>query len=110
MKTILFIFLAGLTACATDSGHSASTLSDGSVVHTVRCEESWDGCYLTASKICGELGFEEVARTSDGAVSSVGRLERMHTIDEGIEDHRYSENARVEAYNRVITIRCGPER
>jgi hypothetical protein len=110
MKTILFIFLAGLTACATDSGHSASTLSDGSVVHTVRCEESWDGCYLTASKICGELGFEEVARTSDGAVSSAGRLERMHTIEGGIEDHRYSENARVEAYNRVITIRCGPER
>ena len=110
MKKVLLLGLLGLGGCATSADHAESVMSDGSTVHTIRCEDSWDGCYLTASKICGELGFEEVARTSDGAVSSAGRLERMHTIEGGIEDHRYSENARVEAYNRVITIRCGPER
>ena len=81
-------------------------MSDGTIVHTVRCENSWDGCYLAASRICGDQGYEEVARTLDGALSSAGRLERMHTIEGGIDQHRYSENAREETYNRVITIRC----
>ena len=109
MRMMLIFCLAGLTACVTDSSHSASSMTDGSVVHTVHCEDSWNGCYLTASRICGERGFEEVTRSVDGTLSSAGRLERMHSIEGDIEDHRYSENARVENYNRVITIRCGTE-
>mgnify|MGYP001546115988 FL=1 len=106
MKTILVFCLLSLTACVKDAGHSASSMSDGSTVHTVRCEEGWDACYLTASQICGERGFEEVERSIDTSLSSAGRLERMHTVEGGIDQHRYSENPQAESYNRVITIRC----
>jgi hypothetical protein len=106
MKTILVVCLLGLTACVKDTGHSTSSMSDGSIVHTVRCDDGWDGCYLTASRICGERGFEEVERSIDTSLSSAGRLERMHTVEGGIDQHRYSENPRTESHNRVITIRC----
>lgn len=85
-------------------------MSDGTPVHTIRCEANWDGCYLAADQICGNRGFEEVDRNVDSALSSAGRLERMHTIEGGIERHRYSENAQEESYNRVITIRCSQPR
>lgn len=109
MKRLLPVLFLGFTACAKDTGHAVSSLSDGTVVHTLRCEESWDGCYLAAARICGDRGFEEVSRSVDTALSSAGRLERMHTVEGSIEDHRYSENAQAEAYNRVITIRCGQQ-
>jgi hypothetical protein len=95
-----------LAACAKDAGHTVSSMSDGSTVHTVRCEESWDGCYLTAARICGDQGFEEVARSIDSALSSAGRLERMHTVEGSIDKHRYSENTEAQGYNRVISFRC----
>lgn len=107
MKLILGLCLLLLAACVKDAGHSVSSLSDGSVVHTVRCEDNWDGCYLAAARLCDNRGFQEVDRTTDSALSTAGRLERMHTVEGSIDEHRYSENARAEAYNRVITIRCG---
>ena len=107
MKTLLIICLFGLAACVTESGHSSSSLSDGTIVHTIRCDDSWDACYLAAARICGDDGFHEVERSLDAALSSAGRLERMHTVEGSIDQHRYSENAREEASNRVLTIRCG---
>ena len=106
MKLILAVCLLALAACVKDTGHAASSLSDGSVVHTLRCEESWDGCYLAAARLCGDRGFQELGRTVDSALVTAGRLERMHTVEGSIDEHRYSENARAESYNRVITIRC----
>ena len=105
MRAFLYCWLLSLAACAADPGHSSSRMSDGTMVHTIRCEENWDACYLAASRICdGE--FEEVARDADHAISSAGRLERMHSTEGGIERQRYSENVREASHNRVLMIRC----
>jgi hypothetical protein len=106
MKKVLLLGLLGLGACATSADHSDSVMSDGSTVHTIRCENSWDGCYLAASRICRDGGFVEIERSSTGALDAAGRLERMHAIEGGIEDHRYSENAQETVFDRVIMIRC----
>jgi hypothetical protein len=106
MRILSIVSLLALSACAASPDHATSSMSDGSIVHAIRCENSWDSCYLAAARICGNDGFEEVERSADSGLSSVGRLERMHSIDGGIERHRYSENAQEESYNRVITIRC----
>ena len=110
MRILYACCILGIASCVTDSGRSTSSLSDGTIVHTIRCDNSWDGCYLAANKVCGDDGFDEVARHVDTTLESAGRLERMHTVEGGIEQHRYSENARKESYNRVITIRCRPPR
>jgi hypothetical protein len=110
MRQLLVIILFSLAACASDSRHAASSMSDGTLIHTIRCENDWDACYLAAGRICGDRGFEEVARSADTSLSSAGRLERMHTTEGGIDRHRYSETPREEGYNRVITIRCGKTR
>ena len=107
MKFLATLSLLMLAACAKDASHTVSSLSDGSTVHTVRCEENWDACYLAAARICGDQGFEEVARNIDSALSSAGRLERMHTVEGSIDEHRYSENTETLGYNRVISFRCG---
>lgn len=110
MRGALFVGLLVLAGCAADSRHASSSLSDGSIIHTVRCEGNWDACYLAASRICGDPGFEEVAREVDTALSTSGRLERMHTTDGHIEQHRYSESVQEAGHNRVVTIRCNSPR
>jgi hypothetical protein len=106
MRSLSCACLLLLGACATDSGHSTSSMSDGSAVHTVRCEDSWDGCYRKANRICGDGGFDEVDRSAASTLDSAGRLERMHTVEGAIEEHRYSENARETVFARLIAISC----
>jgi len=106
VKTLALIGAVGLAACVSESGHSISSMTDGTVVHTLRCDSNWDGCYLAAARICGDGGFREIERSLDSSLSSAGRLERMHTVEGGIEHQRYSENARDSANHRVLTIAC----
>jgi hypothetical protein len=110
MRVLLCIGALTLGSCVATEDHATLSMSDGSVVHTIRCEDSWDACYLAAGRICGEAGFEEVARDMESALSSAGRLERMHTVEGGIDQQRYSENTREQAYSRAITVRCGTKR
>jgi hypothetical protein len=110
MRLFLVIGILALAGCANDARHATTPLSDGTLVHSIRCENGWGDCYVAAGRICGKQGFEEMARDIDSALSSAGRLERMHTVEGGIDRHRYSENPREEAYSRVVTIRCNPPR
>jgi hypothetical protein len=110
MRPLLVIILFSLAACVSDARHATSSMSDGTLIHTIRCEKDWDACYLAAGRLCGDRGFEEVARNVDTSLSSAGRLERMHTTEGGIDRHRYSENTQEERYNRLITIRCNRPR
>lgn len=106
MKFLLITGIVLLGGCATASSQSSGTLSDGSIVHTLTCEDNWDGCYLAAAKICGAQGFEELDRSADGKLTSAGELARMHSTDGSIEDFKYSESPRKEVFNRVLTFRC----
>jgi hypothetical protein len=106
MRTTSLACLLLMVACATDSGQSTALLSDGTTVHTVRCEDSWDGCYRTANRICGDRGFEEVDRSVASSLDTAGRLDRMHTVEGSIEDHRYSEKTRETVFERLIAFRC----
>ncbi|MEJ2256237.1 MAG: hypothetical protein P8X98_04420 [Woeseiaceae bacterium] len=106
MRKLFFACLLLPAACVTDAGVSTSSLGDGSVVHTVRCDDTWDGCYRSANRICGERGFDEVDRSVASSLDTAGRLDRMHTVEGAIDDHRYSETTREAVFERMITIRC----
>ena len=106
MRILSPVWLLILGACATDSGHSTTAMSDGAEVHTIRCENSWDGCYRTANRICGRGGFDEIDRSVASSVDSAGRLQRMHTVEGAIDDHRYSENPQEKVFERLILVRC----
>ena len=106
MRTFVLLGVLALGGCATDAGHSTMALSDGTLVHTIRCENGWDGCYRTANRICGSGGFEEIDRSVASAIDSSGRLRRMHTVEGAIDEHRYSENPQENAFERLILVRC----
>lgn len=109
MKLILVLVLvATLTACANSTTPEGSTMSDGTTAYTVACDDSWDDCYTTARRICGDADFEELDRMADGPVTSAGHLARMHSIEGGIDKHVYSEQPRKEVFSRILTIRCRP--
>ncbi len=102
----MFALLVVAGGCASADRHSTVGLSDGSTVHTLHCREGWAGCYQDAREICGSDGYEEIDRVVDSKVTSAGHLARLHSIEGGIEDHAYSENARHEVFERTVTIRC----
>ncbi len=100
---VLSILLGG---CATADRHSVAGLSDGSTAHTLHCRDGWAGCYQSAQDICGPGGFEEVDRVVEGKVTSAGHLARLHSIEGGMDDQVYAEDARSEVFDRTITIHC----
>ncbi len=102
----IFVLLAAVGGCAFADRHSEAGLSDGTTAHTLHCRDGWAGCYQSAKEICGQGGFEELDRVVDGKVTSAGHLARLHSIEGGMEDHAYSEDARSEVFDRTITIRC----
>ena len=106
MKPVAVLIALTMAACAAEPEYSETTMSDGSLTYTFRCDNFWDECYRAAAKVCGARGFDEVARSADGTLSSGGRLERMPPINGGMEDQRYSETTRETLANRIITVRC----
>ncbi len=102
----MFVMCLLAGGCASADRHSTVGLSDGSTVHTLHCRAGWAGCYQDAKDICGSDGYEEIDRVVDGKVTSAGHLARLHSIEGGMEDHAYSENARQEVFDRTVTIRC----
>lgn len=103
----VILIVAILSGCASARTLPAgSSMSDGTTVYALKCDKSWVQCHAQASRICGEGGYEEVDRVVDGSISPAGRLERMHSIEGGIENHAYSENPRAEVFTRVLTVRC----
>ena len=106
-KPGLILIMIVLSGCASEKTLPGGTsLSDGTTAYTVKCEDGWVQCHTLASRICGEGGYDEIDRVVDGSVSSAGRLERMHSIEGGIENHTYSESPRAEVFGRVMTVRC----
>ncbi len=103
---IALVLTISMGGCAVADRHSVAGLSDGSTAHTLHCRDGWAGCYQSAQDICGAGGFEEVDRVVDGKVTSAGHLARLHSIEGGMEDHAYAEDARSEVFDRTVTIRC----
>ena len=101
---LMLMLLVG--GCAVADRHSVASLSDGSTVHTLHCRDGWAGCYQSARDVCGAGGYEEVGRIVDGKVTSAGHLARLHSIEGGMDDHVYAEDARSEVFDRTVTIRC----
>ena len=102
---LLVCISASVAACASSPAPEGSALTDGTTAYTLACEPGWSQCYAQARKICGG-DFDELDRATDTSVSAAGRLDRMHSVEGGIENHVYSENPREEVYSRVLTIRC----
>lgn len=104
---ILFLAVSVLLlASCTGPGTTPTTLSDGTTVHMVRCDNNWHDCYRSARQVCGTDDFTELDRLADETVSSAGRLEPRHSVEGGIENQVYSESPRKEVFQQVLTFRC----
>lgn len=107
MKTPAMISASLLcAACAATAVPGGSTLSDGSRVFTLKCDDSWAACYSAAREACGPGGFEEIDRVVDGSLSNAGRMQTRVFIEGGRENEVYDESVRTEVSGRAITIRC----
>ena len=106
MRILILIFSLFLLAACAEPKTTPTTLSDGTTVHMVRCDNDWHDCYRSAHQVCGTDDFTEMDRLADETMSSAGRLERRHSIEGGIENHVYSETPRKEVIQQVLTFRC----
>jgi hypothetical protein len=105
---ILALFFAG---CADVKSHSVSSLSDGSEIHSFKCDDNWDGCYRAAARACGERGYVEIDRAADSGSTSTERMERVLQADDGINTRELPGNLpRDPRRDGVLTIRCNPHR
>lgn len=93
-------------ACASTGSPEGSSLSDGSRVFTLQCDDNWAQCYSAAQKACGSGGFEEIDRVADSSLSNAGRMQSRVFIEGGRENEVYDESVRAEVSRRAITIRC----
>lgn len=101
---LLPVLLCG--ACGSQPEAEGSSLSDGATVFTFRCDDDWAQCYSAAAKACGKAGYEEVDRSTEGSVSSAGRLQQRVFTEGGRDNSVYDEAVRTEVTSRVITVRC----
>ncbi len=106
MRKSLLVALVLMFAGCSGKSPDSLVLTDDTTAYTLVCNEGWPACYSGAEKTCGEAGFEELDRSTDGTVTSAGHLARMHSIEGKRDDHVYSENPRPVVFNRTLTFRC----
>lgn len=105
---IFFTFaLLLLAACTNVTSQGTSTLHDGAVMHSFKCDDSWDACYRAAARACGDAGYTEIDRLGGGALTSGERLDRVLRADDGIHSQDLPESMpRDTRSDGVLTIRC----
>lgn len=106
LATLLLCVLLG-ASCAVGRSSEPYVLSDGSRAVTITCEDGWAQCYLTAERLCGSAGYEELDRASNASLSTAGRVEPRVFTGHGLGNEVYREDVRNNVESGTITIRCG---
>ena len=107
MRLAVLIVAVVAAGCADVKSHSVSSLSDGSEIHSFKCDDNWDGCYRAAATACGDRGYVEIDRAADAGATSIERRDRVLRADDGIHTRTLPSNQpRDPRRDGVLTIRC----
>ena len=107
MRILFTPCLLVLTACANVTSHGTGTFHDGAVMHSFKCDDSWDACYRAAAAACGDLGYTEVDRMGGVTLTSTERRDRALRSDDGIHSQQLPDAMpRDIRSDGVLTIRC----